>query len=226
MTIQNIVNFIDYVGNGAQTSFVFNFRVADAAWVDINFTDNLSGVALNIDQDLNPGGSVDYSIAPPASTDIHIQRITPLTQETDYARHDPFDSETNEDNLDKLTSIIQDLSTSATLVIGDELWNIVSFAGDRTLQLADKSAMLRSTGMAPTPVDQTITIPLDSNIDHAVGTQITIYQKGTAPVVWVAEGAVVINTPAGSGVSRRYATVTFVKEGPDEWMVAGEVIPL
>ena len=232
MTILDVTNFIDYIGNGAQTSFAFNFRAADVTWVIIDFTDDISGVVLNVDQDLNPGGTVEYLVAPPNLQDIHIERVTPITQETDYERHDPFDSLTNEDNLDKLTSIIQDVNNRLTGVVdsiataADQLWNFADFGADRTLQFSDKSRMLRATGMAPTPALQTITVPNDTTIDHERGTQISVFRKGTAAVDWVAEGGVVIESPAGSSISRRYGTVTFIKQDPNEWMVVGEITEL
>ena len=229
MTIQDVQNFEDYIGNGAQTSFAFNFWVIDVTWVDVDFTDDISGVVLNVDQDLNPGGAVEYLVAPPNLQEIHIERVTPITQETNYARHDPFDSATNEDNLDKLTAIVQDvnsrlsggLDTVQTAL--DQLWGFADFGADRTLQAFDKSKMLRSTGTAPTPATQTITVPNDSNINHDIGTQISVYQKGTAIVDWTPEGGVVINSPAGASISRRYGTITFIKEGSNEWMVTGEI---
>ena len=229
MTIQNVINSVDYIGDGAQTSFAFNFRIGDVTWVVVDFTDDISGVVLNIDQDASPGGTVEYLVAPPNLQDIHIERLTPITQETNYERHDPFDSKTNEDNLDKLTSIIQDVNNRLSGIIdsiataADQLWEFADFGADRTLQAFDKSRMLRSTGMTPTPATQLVTIPADSNINHDVGTQISVYRKGTAEVQWVGEGGVTVNSPAQDTISRRYGTVTFIKEAANEWLVAGEI---
>jgi len=109
MTVQDVLNFVDYVGNGAQTSFAFVFRADDVAWVNVSFTTDIIGVTLNADQDTTPGGTVDYSVAPPDLQDIRIQRSTPQVQNLDYTRYDPFDSESHEDALDKLTMEVQDL---------------------------------------------------------------------------------------------------------------------
>lgn len=230
MTIQDVVNTVDYIGDGAQTSFAFNFYARDVAWVQLDFTDDVSGVVLNIDQDINPGGAVEYFVAPPNLQELRIERLTPITQETDYERHDPFDSMTNEDNLDKLTAIIQDVNNRLSGAVDlaqaalDQLWQFADFGADRTLQIFDKSKMLRSTGTAPTPAIQLITVPLDSNINHEIGTQISVVQKGTAQVDWIGEGGVVVNSAAGASIARRYGTVTFIKEGINEWMVVGEVV--
>lgn len=109
MTVQNVPNFVDYIGNGVQTSFVFVFRADDVSWVTVDFTTDIIGVTLNADQDTTPGGTVDYSVAPPNLQDIRIQRSTPQVQGLDYTRYDPFDSESHEDALDKLTMEVQDL---------------------------------------------------------------------------------------------------------------------
>ncbi len=109
MTVQDVLNFVDYVGNGAQTSFAFVFRADDVSWVTVDFTTDIIGVTLNADQDTTPGGTVDYSVAPPDLQPLRIQRVTPQAQNLDYTRYDPFDSESHEDALDKLTMEVQDL---------------------------------------------------------------------------------------------------------------------
>lgn len=109
MTVQNVSNTIDFIGNGAQLGFNFVFRADDLAWIDLNFTTDLDQISLNSDQDLNPGGSVVYTVAPPIGQLIRITRITSQDQDLDYERFDAFDSESHEDALDKLTMITQDL---------------------------------------------------------------------------------------------------------------------
>ncbi|KKN27342.1 hypothetical protein LCGC14_0865670 [marine sediment metagenome] len=108
MTIQNVTPFVDYVGNGIVTSFSFNFRADDVTWINVSFTDNFDGISLNTDQDNNPGGSAEYSAAPPIGTAIRIERNTPITQLMDYTRYGPFDSMSHENNLDKLTMEMQE----------------------------------------------------------------------------------------------------------------------
>ncbi|MCK4898585.1 MAG: hypothetical protein KAS38_07400 [Anaerolineales bacterium] len=109
MTVQDVQQNVEYVGNGAQTNFVFVFRVDDPAWVSISFPDNFSALNVNANQDTTPGGSIDYSVAPPSGQSVGIARSTPKDQDLDYTRYDAFDSESHEDALDKLTMLIQDL---------------------------------------------------------------------------------------------------------------------
>jgi len=108
MTVQDDPNFIEYIGDGAQLTFAFSFRVDDVAWVSLSYVLNLLDITLNVDQDLNPGGVVSYNIAPPNLQSIRILRITPNNQELNYTRYDPFDSESHESALDRLTMQIQD----------------------------------------------------------------------------------------------------------------------
>jgi hypothetical protein len=224
MTIQDVTNFVDYVGNASQTSFAFVFKVEDAAWVSVDFTDQLSSINLNINQDVSPGGTVEYSVAPPDAQSIHIQRVTPVTQETDYGRHDPFDSETNEDNLDKLTSMIQDLRAGfENLVISVDTgfkWEFVLFAGNRILGITDAYKMLQSTDTGGT---QLVTVPPHTDVGFDVGTQISFEQKGTAVLEFVGGAGVNIDTPSLLAVSVRYGTVTLIQDEINNWVLLGNI---
>jgi hypothetical protein len=75
----------------------------------LGFPDDFDTITLNADQDINPGGTVTYSVAPPTGQLVLITRVTPKDQDLDYTRYDSFDSESHEDALDKLTMLIQDL---------------------------------------------------------------------------------------------------------------------
>ena len=122
MTVQNTANFVDYVGNDVALIFPFTFRVNDVAWLSVDFVDDFSTFTLNLDQDLNPGGTVVHTVAPPSPgmggpASFRVTRSTPQTQNLNYTRYDPFDSESHEDALDKLTMQIQDLEqTFANLI--------------------------------------------------------------------------------------------------------------
>jgi len=109
MTVQNNPNTIDFLGNGAQTSFAFTFRADDVSWISLSFSTDLDQILLNADQDTTPGGSVVFTVAPPLNQLIRVTRIVPQDQELDYTRFDAFDSESHEDALDKLTMEVQDL---------------------------------------------------------------------------------------------------------------------
>lgn len=240
MTVENILPFTDFVGDGIVTSFPFNFRVDFVTTVNVNFTDNFNGFSLNIDQDDNAGGSAEYSVAPLNGQAIHIERSTPIVQSMDYTRYDPFDSTSHEGNLDKLTMIIQELLAGSAdsiannqdqidnlqtqidnlIILADGHWQFATFSGDRTLILSDDGKMLKATGSG-TP--QVVTIPQNSNVNFELGTQISLFRKGPSDVSWVGEGPVVINSPASSSIARLFGTITFIQEAIDIWMVTGDI---
>lgn len=118
MTVQDTPNIISYVGNGIQTVFNFTFRVDDVSWLNIDFMDDFDQFNLNVDQDNNPGGNATYLVAPPALQTLTMVRSTPQTQELDYTRYDPFDSEATENNLDKIVMMIQDLEQALSGITG------------------------------------------------------------------------------------------------------------
>ena len=109
MTVQDNTPSVTHVGTGAQLSFAFAFRADDIGWLSVDFVADFDQFILNADQDANPGGSAVYFVAPPLAQELTILRDTFNTQELDYTRYDPFDSESHENALDKLTMEIQDL---------------------------------------------------------------------------------------------------------------------
>jgi len=143
MTVQNVLSSTTFVGTGAVTSFTFNFRADDIAWLTLSYLTNFDQIILNGNQDDAPGGSVEYFVAPPVDQQIQLTRNVPLTQLLDYERYDPFDSESHEDALDKLTMAIQDR--------------------DRNTSLKSKSATIETPSISDkivlfyTPVEITIT---------------------------------------------------------------------
>lgn len=115
MTVQNVLSEASFTGNGATTSFVFNFRADDIAWLTLSYLTDFDQIILNGDQVASPGGSIEYFTAPPSGQQIRISRNVPLTQDLDYTRYDPFDSESHESALDKLTMAIQDRDKNTAL---------------------------------------------------------------------------------------------------------------
>lgn len=225
MTVQDVPNIVNYVANGAQTSFVFSFRVDSVAWVIVDFTTNLSGINLNIDQDINPGGTVDYSIAPPNGQGILINRQTPVTQTMDYARYDAFDSLSHEDNLDKLTMIIQDLIANVdgltSTILANFKWEYVTVVGNRDLVFTDRFKMLQTVDNGGS---QSLTIPpVSVDLPWEVGDQISFEQKGTSTLDIVAGAGVNIDTPSTLIVSSQFGTITIMMDEVNNWVAFGNL---
>jgi hypothetical protein len=174
MTVTSLTSEQTFVGNGATTAFVFTFRADDLGWLVLSYVVGLNVITLNGDQDTTPGGTIDYSIAPPIGQQITISRNVPKTQLLNYTRFDPFDSESHEDALDKLTMMLQDnnrvtaeKSKSITVESPSAAEDITVFYTPVELRISSISSVLRGSG-APS-VDWTLRY--DSDRD-AVGTEV------------------------------------------------------
>lgn len=114
MTVTTQDISVNYVGDDVVTVFPFAFHTDAVGDIKV-FEDGIEiftgfVVTLNSDQSSNPGGNVEYGVAPASGVVIVIRRDTERTQDVDYNKYDPFPAETHERALDKLTLISQELS--------------------------------------------------------------------------------------------------------------------
>lgn len=110
-----------YTANGTNTSFPFTFKVFQASDVVVVRTD-LSGVestlvlgtdytvALNSNQNSNPGGSITTTSAPTSGFLITLTSAVPYTQAVDLTNQGGFYPSVINDALDKATIQIQQLN--------------------------------------------------------------------------------------------------------------------
>jgi hypothetical protein len=201
MTVQDTTSEQIFSGDGITTSFIFTFRADDLGWLDLSFTDNLDVITLNGDQDGNPGGTISYNIAPPSGQSITINRTVPRTQLLDYTRYDPFDSESHEDALDKLTMMFQDAertvarkSKSITVespIVGDDLTYYFTIPA---IEVREINAVIRGTGSVTwrlrydTDRDALGTIIVTRSTLDVNGESITIFDNPSIPArsyVWL-----------------------------------------
>ena len=105
-----------YSGNGATTSFAYDFKVIDedhlvvtlknssnvetVQTITTNYT--VTGVGAN------GGGTVEMVVAPASGETLTISRAVPLTQEVDLANRGGVQPEVLETAYDKLTQAVQD----------------------------------------------------------------------------------------------------------------------
>ena len=107
-----------YTGNGSTTGFPFSFKVFAASDVRVVRTDSVGTesdlalgtdytVALNADQDANPGGTIITTVAPATGTLItatsRVQNLQPVTLTNQGA----FYPRVINDALDRLTILVQ-----------------------------------------------------------------------------------------------------------------------
>lgn len=120
MTVSSTVNKIIYTGTGATDTYVYPFSIyakTDLVITEVVIATELetelvvdSDYTVEVDVDGNFTGNVILLDGNLASTKkLVIQRILPLTQQTDYTKHGPLPSETHEQGLDRAIQICQQL---------------------------------------------------------------------------------------------------------------------
>jgi hypothetical protein len=89
----------------------------------------------------------------------------------------------------------------------------------RTLALDDAGAYVRMDNGAA----NTVTVPPDSSVAFAVGTQITVRQAGAGQTTIAAGTGVTINTPETLKLKGQHASATLIKVATDEWDLTGDL---
>lgn len=121
MTVSSTTNIVVYEGNGATTTFDYNFLIPEQSDAIITYTDT-DGVetVLNTNQysitgiDDDNGGTVTYPLSgsPIAlGTFLSIRRELELVQDTNLVNQDGFYPQVVESALDYLTMLVQQIST-------------------------------------------------------------------------------------------------------------------
>lgn len=127
MTITTTSSSITYTGDGSNTIWNYSFLIPENSNAVITITTIATSETLVLDPSVytitgvnNPvGGTVIYPLSgSPLSTAfrISIQRILPLTQETDLVNQDGFYPEVIEDEFDYLTMLVQQLQDEISRV--------------------------------------------------------------------------------------------------------------
>ena len=115
MTVSSSTNRASFSGNGSTTVFAYGFKIFDqddltvilrasdgtetTQTITTHYT--VSGVGSA------SGGNVTFGTAPASGVTVVILREQPLTQGLDLVANDPFPSASFEDQLDKLTFMVQ-----------------------------------------------------------------------------------------------------------------------
>ena len=98
-------------------------------------------------------------------------------------------------------------------------WEIITFTGNRILQLSDAFAYLISQDGA----GQTFTIPPNSDVTFQVGTQIS-FKQGAAGAITFAPGAGVTIQSRGTllDTNGEFAVTSIVQDSADVWSLFGD----
>lgn len=125
MTVSTEVDHNEYTGNGVTTSFPYTFRIfqkSDLVVQVVDLDENIAVLDLDTDYTVTGaggynGGNVILSKALANGYQISISRDLPVTQETDLRNQGKFFAEVHEDAFDKLTMLIQRVSSLFRLAL-------------------------------------------------------------------------------------------------------------
>jgi hypothetical protein len=67
-----------------------------------------------------------------------------------------------------------------------------------------------------------LTVPLNSSVAFAVGTQISLLQTGAGQMTVVATGGVTINATPGLKLRAQWSSATLIKRATDTWVLVGD----
>ena len=147
MTVSTEVDREEYTGNGVTTDFDYRFRVFTEDQLSVSVVDlseNIINLTLNTDYSvtgagLRSGGKVKLASPLAAGWRINIERDLPLTQETDVRNQGNFFPEVHEDAWDKLTMLIQQTWSFASLALRKPNWlaKFYDAQGNRIANLGD-----------------------------------------------------------------------------------------
>lgn len=88
-----------------------------------------------------------------------------------------------------------------------------------SLILTDSGKLVEMNSTSP----NTITVPLDSFVNCAIGTQINILQAGTGQTTIQGESGVTVNGTPGLNLRAQWSYATIIKRGANNWVVIGDV---
>lgn len=220
-----------FLGNGVTTAFPFAFKVFKKEDVLVTFTntngadaplvlDSDYSVALNSNQDTNPGGTITCptvaSALPPLATGTRLTLTGDLAynQPTDIPNNSPFFAQTVEDALDRAEIQIQQLKE-----ITDR--SIKISVSDAPLTPLPTAAVRSNTVVGFDALGNVITLPLPASIgagDMRVDTF-------TAGVDFTAGVTTVLNLsrPPGNPANLEIFFDPLF-QGPDQWNLSGSTV--
>jgi hypothetical protein len=88
-----------------------------------------------------------------------------------------------------------------------------------TLVLSDASKLVEISNASA----NNLTVPLNSSVAYAVGTQISLLQTGAGQMTVVATGGVTINATPGLKLRAQWSSATLIKRATDTWVLVGDL---
>jgi hypothetical protein len=88
-----------------------------------------------------------------------------------------------------------------------------------TLVLSDASKLVEISNASA----NNLTVPLNSSVAFAIGTQISLLQTGAGQMTVVATGGVTINATPGLKLRAQWSSATLIKRNTDTWVLVGDL---
>lgn len=107
---------------------------------------------------------------------------------------------------------------AGTLTIAESL-TVNTQTGSYTLVLGDAGKWVEVDVAGA----NNLTVPPNSSVAFAVGTQIHVHQRGAGQTTVVAGSGVTIRTPDTLKLRAQYSSASVVKRGTDEWVLMGDL---
>lgn len=92
--------------------------------------------------------------------------------------------------------------------------------GSYTLVAADSQKLVEMNVASA----NNLTVPLNSSVPFAIGTQISVLQTGAGQTTLLATGGVTINATPGLKLRAQWSSATLIKRGTDTWVAIGDLV--
>jgi hypothetical protein len=124
MTVQVQNPRISYTANGVSTTYTYPFRIIDAddLLVYIDGVEQTTGYTVN-NVNAAVGGEVEFSVAPADQTTVSLVRAVERKRETDYLYGGALDSETLDNDFDRVVMMVQDIESGVLLLSSMGVWD-------------------------------------------------------------------------------------------------------
>lgn len=110
-------------------------------------------------------------------------------------------------------------ATGATGPSGDPTLTINAQTASYTLVLTDASKLVEVSNASA----NTVTVPLNSSVAFATGTQINILQTGAGQTTIAGTAGVTVNATPGLKLRAQWSAATLIKRATDTWVVVGDL---
>lgn len=186
-----------------------------ASQMNTNFTD-VTGWATGSPNLSATGGTTTVEGALKVDEGVTIDGATPLVLEGSSANDFEISVAVTDPTADRTITLPDASGTVALTDIVFESQTGTTY----TLVLADSGKIVEMNNASA----NTLTVPPNSSVAFAVGTQIVVVQQGAGQTTIAAGSGVTLRSESGNlKIGFQYSSVALVKRATDEWYVVGNL---